>query len=281
LLNRLKHTRVTFAQGDLAVCRNVNSNTFMFAKQISDQLYEIQHRKRSVLMNVPKQIGLFTLWEAKIIMINFYYFFIKKYIPENCFELMYMDTDSFCLALSNHVKGDKYGVDTLRSLVPADMLDAFDDEAKNWMVTSSEERRTPSKFKLEYLGKDFVALCSKTYHTMNLDYFDENYAGIQSLSELKDLEYKFSSKGLQKKAMPEVFHRHEAYEKALQGKSQELAFINCGMKSDPSSSKMVMYQQERRGLTNINIKRKMCLDGIHSEPLQRIYYCGPPGKEEE
>ena len=82
----------------------------------------------------------------------------------------------------------------MRLLVKPEMAEEFEREVSKWMVTNPDDRRTPGLFKLEFIGDKFVALCSKTYNTTNLEVFRSCFTGCASLGELKEKEFKRSSK---------------------------------------------------------------------------------------
>ena len=48
------------------------------------------------------------------------------------------------------------------------------------------------------------------------------------------------------------------------------------MKADPSSSSVIMYAQQRDSVTNLYTKRQVLEDGVHTQPIMKTFYCGPP-----
>ena len=62
--------------------------------------YEIKEFERTVIMKRPYQCDIAVYQLAKLQMLEFYYDFLDKYFSRKDFELCYMDTDSFYLAMS-------------------------------------------------------------------------------------------------------------------------------------------------------------------------------------
>ena len=65
--------------------------------------YEIKEFKRTVMIKRPYQCGIALYQLAKLRMLEFYYDFLDKYFSRQDFELCYMDTDSFSLAMSGEI----------------------------------------------------------------------------------------------------------------------------------------------------------------------------------
>ena len=62
--------------------------------------YDIKEFKRTVTVKRPYQCGIAVYQLAKLRMLEFYYDFLDKYFNRQGFELCYMDTDSFYIAMS-------------------------------------------------------------------------------------------------------------------------------------------------------------------------------------
>ena len=84
--------------------------------------YEIKEFKRTVMTKRPYQCGIAVYQLAKLRMLEFYYDFLDKYFSRQDFELCYMDTDSFYLAMSG---------DSLDEIVEPEMKQAFEADKKN------------------------------------------------------------------------------------------------------------------------------------------------------
>ena len=120
--------------------------------------YEIKKSKRTVMINSPYQCGIAVYQLAKLRMLEFYYDFLDKYFSRQDFELCYMDTDSFYLAMSG---------DSLNDIVKPEMKQTYEADKKNWLVTDEFSKRTPGLFKLEFVGTSGVWLTTKNYLVQN------------------------------------------------------------------------------------------------------------------
>ena len=123
---------------------------------------------------------------AKLRMLEFYYDFLDKYIDRSDFELCYMDTDSFYLALSG---------ESLRDVVKPELLEEYDKEVGKWLATDKFSERTPGLFKPEFVGTRGVWLTAKCYLVQNEE---EMYT---------NKENKYSCKGVLKKQNDMCFKR--------------------------------------------------------------------------
>ena len=73
-----------------------------------------------------------------MILLWFYYDFVRQ-----DFELYYMDTNSFYLAMSG---------DSLDEIANPEMKQAYKADKKNWIATDKFSDRTPGLFKPEFVG---------------------------------------------------------------------------------------------------------------------------------
>ena len=106
----------------------------------------------------PYQFGIAVYQLAKLRMLEFYYDFLDKYFSRQDFELCYMDTDSFYLAMSG---------DSLNEIVRPEMKQAHEADKKNWLATDQFRVRTPSLFIPEFVGTRGVWLTAKCYLVQN------------------------------------------------------------------------------------------------------------------
>ena len=91
-------------------------------------------------------------------MLEFYYEFLDKYFSRQDFELRYMDTDSFYLAMSG---------DSLDEIFRPEMKQAYEAGKKNWLATDEFSERTPGLFKPEFVGTRGMWLTVKCYLVQN------------------------------------------------------------------------------------------------------------------
>ena len=100
-------------------------------------------------------------------MLEFYYDFLEKYFSRQDFELCYMDTDSFYLAISG---------DSLDDIVKPEMEQAHETDKKNWLTTDKFSERTPGLFKPKFVGTRGVWLTAKCYLAQNEALSENEYS---------------------------------------------------------------------------------------------------------
>ena len=83
---------------------------------VDSDLYEVKNLKKHVIFDLPIQMGIFVYSLAKLKMLEFVYDCIKKYIPDDCFEFIEMDTDSLYFSLCS---------DSLDELVKPELREDF------------------------------------------------------------------------------------------------------------------------------------------------------------
>ena len=119
-------------------------------------------------------------------MLEFYYDFLDKYFSRQDFELCYMDTDSFYLAMSG---------DSLDEIVRPETKQEHKADKKNWLATDKFSERAPGLFKPEFVGRRGVWLNVKCYLVEN-----------EALSENK-----YSCKGVSKQNNDLHFQRYKDF----------------------------------------------------------------------
>ena len=131
---------------------------------------------------MPIQVAFSVLKDAKLLLLQFYYDCIDKYIDRTDYQYMYMDTDSAYMALS----------DDFEKLIKPELRKEFEQDKKNWfprtdtLENQDYDKRKPGLFKIEYEGDGMVALCSKTYYTWgNKDKF--SIKGVQRGDRNKEI----------------------------------------------------------------------------------------------
>ena len=154
-LGRHKSTRFTLKER--AVDKALRSPFFDNLEEI-DGAYEIKELKRNVMIKGAYQCGVAVYQLAKSPMLEFYYDFLDKYFSRQDFELCYMETDSFYLAMSG---------DSLEEIVRPEMKQAYEAGKKNWVATGRFSERTPGLFKPEFVGTRGVWLTAKCYLVQN------------------------------------------------------------------------------------------------------------------
>ena len=99
LKDLIRHLSTKFTSNEREVDEALRSPFFDDLEEIGGA-YEMKQRKGNVQIERPYQCGIAVYQLAKLRMLEFYYDFLDKYIDRSDFELCYMDTDSFYLALS-------------------------------------------------------------------------------------------------------------------------------------------------------------------------------------
>ena len=177
-----RHKSTKFTLEERVVDKDLRSLFFDNLEEIGGA-YEIKEFKRTVMIKRPYQCGIAVYQLAKLRMLEFYYDFLDKYFSRQDFELCYMDTDSFYLAMSG---------DSLDEIVRPEMKQAYEADKKNWLATDKFSERTPGLFKPEFVGTRGVWLTAKCYLV-------QNEAG----------ENKYSCKGVSKKHNDLYFQRYK------------------------------------------------------------------------
>ena len=161
-----RHKRTRFTRKRRGVGKALRSPFFDHLEEVGGA-YEITERKRTVMIKRSYQCRVAAHQQAKLRMLEFYYGFLDKYFSRKDFELRYMDTDSFYLAIS---------VDSLDVIVRSGMKQAYEAHKKNWLATDKFSERTPGLFKPEFVDTRGVWLTAKYYLVQNKDNEDDKYS---------------------------------------------------------------------------------------------------------
>ena len=238
--NLCRHKDVSFC-GDAKASRKANSPFFRHLTPITDTVFEVEMKKKTIRFNLPHQIAFFVYQYAKLRMLQFYYDCIDKFIPREMFEYSQMDTDSAYMGLAS---------DRLEKLVRPELMEQFLKEKDQWFPrTDTEEnaafdKRRSGLMKLEFSGSFICALSSKTYFCLD----DDN-------------KPKITCKGV-RKANNEI--TKETYLNVLFSKKSGSG-VNKGFRMH--REKMHTYIQKRDAFSYLYPKRKVLPDGITTTPL--------------
>ena len=132
------HKRTSFTREEKSVDKALRSLFFENLEEVGGA-YEIKERKQTVMIKRPCQCGIAVYQLAKLRLLEIYYDFLGKYFSRQDFELCYMDTDSFCLAISG---------DSLDEIVKSEMKQAYEADKKNWLTTDKFSERAPVSLNL-------------------------------------------------------------------------------------------------------------------------------------
>ena len=234
LLEDLKrHTNTRFTNNEKDVDTVLRSAFFDDLEEI-DGAYEIRERKKRIRIKIPYQCGIAVYQLAKLRMLEFIYDFLDKYVDRSDYEGLYMDTDSFYIALSG---------DSLDDVIKPELRAEYEAEKHKWLATDKYSERTPGLFKVEFEGFRMIALTVKCY-------FVEGKEGT-----------KYSCKGISKKQNEMIWNR---YKQALEGFLDKAK--NTGFRVHDQG--IVTYEQTKLGLSAYFDKRWVLEDGIHTKPLE-------------
>jgi len=87
--------------------------------------YEITSRKPRVTIHRPFQVGIAVYQLAKLRILDFYHDFLDRFVDRKDFELIQMDTDSLCFALS---------ANKLKEVVKSELQTEFENSKKDWLA---------------------------------------------------------------------------------------------------------------------------------------------------
>ena len=146
-----RHKKTKFTREKWIVDKAFMSPFFDDLEEIGGT-YEIKDLKRTVMIKRLFQCGIAVYQLAKLRMLEFYYDFLDKYFSRQDFQLCYMDTDSFHLAISG---------DYLDKIAKPEMKQVCEADKKNWLATDKFSERTPGLFKTEFIGTRGVWLTAK------------------------------------------------------------------------------------------------------------------------
>lgn len=80
VLDRTKFTTTKFVEGEMAVRKLANQTRFKSEKSIGANLYEVQLGRHTIRIDLPMQIGLNILFNAKLIIAKFAFNFVDYFI---------------------------------------------------------------------------------------------------------------------------------------------------------------------------------------------------------
>ena len=165
---------------------------------MSKEVCEVELVKSKIEQRESIIVGFFILQFAKLCVLELYYNFFAKFCDVDTFEELEMDTDSLYLALAHDalydcirpskdaeweavrekVSDDSFKADAVQNFFPRTCCDKH----------KKHDKRESGLFREEVRCTEMICLCSKTYCCYNA----------------KSDEYKFSSKGLNKRTLEET-----------------------------------------------------------------------------
>ena len=152
-----RHKSTKFTLEERSVGKALRSPFFKNLEEIGGA-NEIKELKRSVMIKRLYQCDIVVYQLAKLQMLEFYYDFLENYFSRQDFDLCYIDTDSFYLAISG---------DSLDETIRPKIKQEYEAGKKNWLATDKFSERTPVLFKPEFVGTRGVWLTAKCYLVQN------------------------------------------------------------------------------------------------------------------
>ena len=162
--NIRKHRDIKLVTTDRKRNTLVSEPNYHTINLISEDLSIIEMKKTKVKMNKPIYLGLSILEISKILMYEFWYYYMKsKY--NNDVKLFYMDTDSFVM----HIKTNDFYKE-----IAGDVENRFDTSnyEANRLLPTGKNKKVIGLMKDELSGKiimEFVTLMPKTYSFLTDD----------------------------------------------------------------------------------------------------------------
>ena len=249
---------------EVVASRCINNRRFRQLDVVTDDVYEIEMAKKKVEYNLPIQIGFFVYQYAKLRILQFYYDFVDTYVDRSLFQYCETDTDSAYIALAGECIDDVVAPEKREHFFyhrsewfPSECCDEHARayvtcrfEGHEWkpdtaccVARRTYDKRTPGLFKVEWQGRGFIGLCSKTYYCFGRT-------------------DKFSTKGLNKR------QNEICKEKFLDVLTIRISGRGLNRGFQCKGSSMYTYVQERAALTYFYPKRKVLDDGVSTAPIE-------------
>jgi hypothetical protein len=223
------------------------------SSDLDGKYYECTFLKKKIMHNRNTAFGWHVYSYAKLMLLKFFYDFLRRYFHPRDFEPVLADTDSMYVAFS---------AKDWESLVWPDRREHYLANRHNWLPRRPEDahldspddprdNRTPGLFHIEFEGDFICALNPKTYYAEGPDKDDPAKKII-----------KLSTKGCPKKI--NNFRKEQFLEVLESGKSVAGQVRNFRHNASGAFGRMNMH---RTALSYLMIKRKVLEDGIHTVPL--------------
>ena len=133
-----RHKSTKFTRKEMVVDKALRYPFFGNLEEIGGA-YEIKEFKQTVMIKRPYRCGIAVYQLAMLPMLEFHYDFLDQYFRGQDFELCYMDTDSFYLAVSG---------DSLDEIVKPGMKQAHEADKKNWLARDKFSEKNPAYLSL-------------------------------------------------------------------------------------------------------------------------------------
>ena len=101
-----KSTYFLHYHSEKTVNRVISDTHLVHVNEIAADLYKVKSLKKKIRQDLPIQVRINVYLNSKLHMLKFFYLFLKKYIPDRCFELLESDTDLLCFSISRQSLND-------------------------------------------------------------------------------------------------------------------------------------------------------------------------------
>ena len=174
--NNANYTQTKIYNDEKKAKKKIELPTFRGIEDCSSKdkkMFVVSMDKKSVKHDMPVQGAACIYSNAKMIMLDFVYNFVNKYIPKECYQIMYMDTDSTWMAFSEPnpfglpdklaptVEEANYPLNP--GLCKPGLEDEFNRDKYKYLVMSEKDSKTPGPMKVEYEAEALVCLAAKSY----------------------------------------------------------------------------------------------------------------------
>ena len=256
IMNKAKFRQTTYVSSLPELQRLFNDPRFVHCTEIGDGVFEVELLKRNIVMDGCNYLGFFVLNYAKLILNQFVYDVLGKYMQKNTWECVECDTDSIYAGWASQNMSDLVKPELKQEFVDKIENSCFDNEVSPtsdyWFPRTCCEKhklfdkRTPGLFKLEQSGDAMYCLSSKTYLVC-----DKN-------------DFKMSCKGVMKRSVENPL---QTFMSVLESK-QKVEVTNFGFRAFKNT--VYTYEQKKTGFSYFYCKRKVLADGMHTEPLDIV-----------
>ena len=167
-IDKSKHNSVSFVKEE-NLNIHIQSPTFKSIEELEGSIHEVVKGKKKVVIDTPIIVANAVYSYAKLNLICFWEF-INKFLINDYYTIMEIDTDSFYMALARDTidecvkpslkvewEQEKWKFLTLQDNTPMDF--------NGHTITRKQyDKRTPGKYKEEFNGIAMLCLNSKVYH---------------------------------------------------------------------------------------------------------------------
>ena len=232
-------------------------------KRLGDSnVCEISMGHRSIVLDLPIQLGINVLFEAKLHMLKWYYNFVSVFIPRSLRSSILTDTDSWYASFGGSSLDESVS-EHKRWEFNHRLYDfCFDDERHPESFLQrrcckrhhEDDAKEPGIFKLETKCQQIVALCSKTY------------VCLQSAGEVK-----LSAKGVNNKVVKRD-NPLEKFKQVLESR-QSSGSVNVGFVE--RRGKIFTYSAYREAFPWLYVKRRVLPGGCFTRTIDIVLNAHP------